>query len=153
MALHHRQLGSWGSCGSLEKVIRSLDPAESLWLWSSRQNRLDLVARTKLIVVTTDKKLGAGAKGEKSVGVVATFRVDGQAETDQAFHPHIAATGSKSNMRAERKTGKQDRSLQIVLHPTQCRADVVLLAMAVVKLSFAESHSAKVESYNRQAKP
>src|SRR5258708_18282035 len=55
-------------------------------------------------------------------------------------------------MRAEGESGKQNRSVEVVVYPVQRRADVVLFSLSLVELPIAQTAAAKVEPHHRQPK-
>lgn len=76
-----------------------------------------------------------------------------QSEPDQANYARIAAAHAQTNIRAKGKAGKEDRAPVLGREPVECGTHIVLLALAVIVLAFAQSGSAKVKAQHRQAEP
>ena len=148
--LHDAQLRARRVCGPLKEVVGSRYPQKPLRFGSPCKDAFHDLAGAILIVVAADKELGLHTSRQKSVGIVPAFRVDWNAEANQALYPDVSTAGTQTDVRTEGEARKQDRPLEVVLQPTERGADVVLLALPVIERTFAQPDAAEVEPQHGQ---
>ncbi len=149
--LHQAQLRARRISCALKEVVSARNPDEPLRLWDALKDAFQDITRPILIVIATDEKLGPGTLRQESVCVVSALGAHRQSETNQPLHSRVSAAGPHPNVRAERKTREDNRSIEIVFHPIQCGLDVVLLADALIVRTFTKANAAKVEAKHRKA--
>jgi hypothetical protein len=132
-------------------VIGTGDPDQLFRFGRDGDCGFDRGNRSVRVAVAADEQLRLGAVAQESVVVIATLCVHGQAEGDEACDPRIVATGAQTDVRTKREAGKEDWPVKFSIQPVESGADIVLLAMPLIVLAFAEFGAAEVKTENGKA--
>ena len=134
-----------------KKVVGTFDPDHLRRLFCGCHGGGDLFSGAVLVAGSADEEFWHGAGGQEAVAVVAALGVDGEAEGDRSFDARVGAGDAQADVRAEGKSGEEDRQALVLFEPVEGGADVVLFAAPVVMGAFAEAGSAEVEAQDGQA--
>ena len=137
-----------------EEMIGAGDKEQPFGFGSGGGDLRELSGRRKLVVVSTEEKLGDGAVGEAGVAIVLAIGVSRKAQCDEGADvgagAGAAATGAQGHGGAKAESGGYDGQLVCVFKPVQRGQHIGGFGVAVMG-AVAEAGAAKVETENGKA--